>query len=117
MNTVSVEIWAVPKALLVLSHEVGHVKYQVPNLASYVQFHGKNYPAATTEFDIIGHRGDDPSGMAAVEYQKRYRENFSRYLKETDAKFETPMATLTNIMRAMGKERAVGNSIVSFDPK
>ena len=76
VNTVSVKIWTVSKALLVLSHELGHVKYQVPNLASYLQFHRENYVAITTESDRIGHRGDDPSGMAASEYEKRYRENF-----------------------------------------
>ena len=46
--------------------------------------------------------------MSASEYEKRYRENFSTYLKETDEKFETPLAILENIMRAMGKERADG---------
>src|SRR5687768_3038737 len=68
-NTVSVKIWTVSKALLVLSHELGHVKYQVPNLASYLEFHRTNYLAVTTEFDIIGHQADDPSGMTAREYE------------------------------------------------
>ena len=117
VNTVSVKIWTVNKALLVLSHELGHVKYQVPNLASYLQFHRENYVAITTESDRIGHRGNDPSGMAASEYEKRYRENFSSYLKETHANFETPLAILENIMRAMGKEKADSNSVASLDPK
>jgi len=30
---------------------------------------------------------------------------------------ETPLALLENIMRAMGKERADGNSVASLDPK
>jgi len=117
VNTVSVKIWTVSKALLVLSHELGHVKYQVPNLASYLQFHRENYVAVTSEFDRIGHRGDDPSGRAAGEYEKRYRENFSNYLKETHAKVETPLAILDNIMRAMGKERVDGNVVAGLDPK
>ena len=116
-NTVSVKIWTVSKALLVLSHELGHVKYQVPNLASYLEFHRANYLAVTTESDRIGHLADDPSGMAASEYEKRYRENFLSYLKETDAKFETPLAILENIMRAMDRESANGNSVASLDPK
>jgi hypothetical protein len=116
-NTVSVKIWTVNKALLVLSHELGHVKYQVPNLASYRQFHRDNYVAVTTEFDRIGHRGDDPSGMSAAEYEKRYHENLSTYLKQTHDKFETPLAILENIMRTMGKERADGNSVAGLYPK
>ena len=41
--TVSVKVWIVPRALLVLAHELGHVKYQVPNLASYFEFYKKHY--------------------------------------------------------------------------
>jgi hypothetical protein len=116
-NTVSVKIWTVSKALLVLSHELGHVKYQVPNLAKYLEFHRANYLAVTTESDRIGHQADDPSGMAAQEYEKRYRDNFSSYLKGTNAKFNTPLAILENIMRAMAKESANGNSVASLYPK
>jgi hypothetical protein len=116
-NTVSVKIWTVSNALLVLSHELGHVKYQVPNLASYLEFHRENYLAVTTELDRIGHQADDPSGMMASDYEKRYRESFSSYLKNNDRKFETPLATLENIMRAMGKERVDGNSVAGLDPR
>ena len=42
-STVSIKIAAVNKALFLLAHELGHVKYQVPNLASYIQFHSKFY--------------------------------------------------------------------------
>ena len=41
--TVSVKIWIVNNALLVLAHELGHVKYQVPNLANYFEYYRKNY--------------------------------------------------------------------------
>jgi hypothetical protein len=55
--------------------------------------------------------------MAASQYEKRYRENFSIYLKETDEKIETPLAILEHIMRSMGKERAEGNSVASLYPE
>ncbi len=51
--TVSIKIWIVPKALLVLSHELGHVKYQIPNLASYMNFHKKCYKDEVSNY--IGH--------------------------------------------------------------
>ena len=41
--TVSVKVWIVPRALLVLAHELGHVKYQVPHAASYFEFYKKHY--------------------------------------------------------------------------
>ncbi len=58
--TVSIKIWIVPKALQVLSHELGHVKYQIPNLASYMTFHKKCYQDEVS--NCIGHNPADPSG-------------------------------------------------------
>ena len=45
---VSVKIWAVNKALFVLAHELGHVKYQVPHLASYINEYKKYYSIIMT---------------------------------------------------------------------
>jgi len=73
-NSVSVKIWLVNKALLVLSHELGHVKYQVPNLATYLQYYRKHYDPNDHE-DCRGHNPDDPSGKNALEYEKRFRKN------------------------------------------
>src|SRR5688572_25924969 len=69
--TVSIKIWIVPKALLVLSHELGHVKYQIPNLASYITFHKKCYQDDVS--NCIGHNPADPSGKSAVEAEKSFR--------------------------------------------
>jgi hypothetical protein len=114
-NTVSVKIWTVSKALLVLAHELGHVKYQVPNLRTYLDYHRANYLAVTTESDRIGHEADDPSGAKASEYEKRYRETFSHFLKETKDKFETPLATLEHIIRAISKESADNDSFARLE--
>ena len=46
VNSVSVKIWIVGNALLVLAHEFGHVKYQVPNLATYIEYYKSHYPTA-----------------------------------------------------------------------
>jgi len=80
--TASITIWIVPKALLVLSHELGHVKYQIPNLASYMNFHKKCYKGEVSNF--IGHNGDDPSGKTAVQTEKLFRKEYFYFLRNTD---------------------------------
>jgi hypothetical protein len=96
-HSVSVKIWAVPKAFLVLSHELGHVKYQVPNLAEYVDFYKKQYPRQIGEYESAGHRADDLSGRNASEYAKRYVQYCSKYYKTTNEKPLVPLAILNKI--------------------
>jgi hypothetical protein len=116
-NTVSVKIWTVKRALLVLSHELGHVKYQVPHLASYLEFLREEYTDLTGEFDRIGHLADDPSGINARHYEKRFRSNFSRYIKRTNDNLETPLAILKKTMRTMKKDIVDGNSVAGLHPR
>ena len=78
--TVSVKVWIVRRALLVLAHELGHVKYQVPNLASYLEFHKEHYtnmPARTS----MGHDVDDPSGQWASQFGKTFQKKYVDFLK------------------------------------
>jgi len=80
-GTVSVKIWAVPKALFVLAHELGHIKYQVPNLASYMDYYVDNYgPEGGQESNYIGHIQKDPSGISAGD-DRRFRKQFKKHSK------------------------------------
>jgi hypothetical protein len=95
-HTVSVKIWVVSKALLVLSHELGHVKYQVANLASYVDYFKKHYSVDVDEYESIGHCASDPSGKNAREYVNRFRERYTAFRRTKD-KVGTPLTLLENI--------------------
>jgi len=53
--SVSVRIASVNRALILLAHEFGHVKYQVPNLASYVLFYAATYQQRPVSSSYIGH--------------------------------------------------------------
>jgi hypothetical protein len=81
-HTVSIKVWTVNKSLLVLAHELGHVKYQVDHLASYLEYYKEKYPPATTEPNYIGHAFGDLSGHNAVDFERIFRENQFRYCKE-----------------------------------
>jgi hypothetical protein len=97
--TVSVKIWIVSKALLVLSHELGHVKYQIPNLASYMDFHKTAYKGELSNY--IGHHYDDPSGKTAVEAEKSFKKEYDYFLKNTNEKIQSPVVLLVRIRKSM----------------
>jgi hypothetical protein len=81
-STVSVKIWIVPKALVVLSHELGHIKYVVPNLARYVEYHVRNYRPGTTESNHVGHNPNDASGESAEIFEKKILGKLRQLFKE-----------------------------------
>jgi hypothetical protein len=101
--SVSVKIWIVNKALVVLSHELGHVKYQVPNLTSYLEYYKEHYPPYVDGYDILGHKPDDPSGKSAIQFEKRFRKEYSNFLKIGSEKIENPMAIMDAIRKKINK--------------
>ena len=94
--TVSIKVWIVSRALLVLSHEFGHVKYQVPNLASYLEFHRMHYwDNGMSTF--IGHNPNDPSGQSANHFGNIFRRTYWKFLKTGNDKAQTPSVLLAKI--------------------
>lgn len=96
--SVSVKIWIVGKALLVLSHELGHVKHQVPHLASYVDYYKMRYTSVDSH-DLVGHDPNDPSGRSAVQFEKRFQKQYANYLKISDAKLQNPLVLMDKIRK------------------
>lgn len=97
-NTASIKIWIVRNALLVLAHELGHVKYQVPNLASYVEYYRRQYPNAKI-LDYIGHDCNDPSGMSAIKFEKIFKKKYINFLRSSSEKFQNPLVLRQRIKK------------------
>jgi hypothetical protein len=99
--TVSVKIWAVNKALFVLAHELGHVKYQVPHLASYMNDYKKYYYYLTSykTFYSWGHHPRDLSGKSAHHYEKRFRKEYFYFVKTSSEKIQNPIELLAKIRK------------------
>ena len=72
INTVSVIIYSKIRPLVVLAHEFGHVKHQVPNLKSYMDYYKETYQDRSFEGYFVGHYPTDPSGKAARSNEKRF---------------------------------------------
>jgi hypothetical protein len=100
---VSVKIWIVNRALIVLSHELGHVKYQVPNLASYLEYYKEHYSPNVDGYDILGHKPDDPSGKSAIQFERRFRKEYSNFLRMGNEKIEDPLAIMDAIRKNIDK--------------
>ena len=102
-NSVSIKIASVKKALLLLAHEFGHVKHQVPNLASYIEFYSASYQNGTFNSKYIGHNSNDPSGQKAIEYENRFRSSQQLFVKTPTTKMENPLALLGTIRKSVAK--------------
>jgi len=82
--SVSVDVCISDNALFLLSHEFGHIKYIVPNLAAYKEFYNKLYGRVKyTNLSYIGHGHQDQSGRTARQYEKMYRQDQASYRKNS----------------------------------
>ena len=101
--TVSVKIASVNRSLLLLAHELGHVFYQVKNLATYIGFYSRSYQNETFHSTYIGHDDADLSGITALEFENVYRNCYSSLVKATGEKVEPPFSLLATIRRNVGR--------------
>ena len=79
LYSVSVDLWVSERALLLLSHELGHLSYIVPNLDRYTEYYRANY-GSKTKLDRIGHLAEDRSGKLAKAFEKRYVADYRSYV-------------------------------------
>jgi hypothetical protein len=99
-RSVSIKVWTVSQALLVLAHELGHVKYIVPNLAAYKKYHTENYRPCAFESNHVGHNGDDPSGKSALNFEKRFKASYSNcYFKKGVFQKDSPPVLVNKIRK------------------
>ncbi|MFO7259370.1 MAG: hypothetical protein DIU61_016850 [Bacteroidota bacterium] len=80
-HSVAVDLWISERALLMLSHELGHLSYIVPNLAHYSEFYRKHY-RNSRNLSRIGHLSTDNSGQCARDFEKRYVTDYRTYAKQ-----------------------------------
>lgn len=80
-HSVSITVWIFAKSLVVLSHELGHVNYQVPNLSTYTEYYRNEYVPSLTESNYRGHTGNDPSGRNASSFEREFRKDYFNYLR------------------------------------
>lgn len=115
--SVAVDIWIADNALLLLCHELGHISYIVPNLATYVQFY-RRYYSKERDVSFIGHRPSDVSGKAAQMFEKRFLADRLTYVRHQEKKPEAFVSMLSRTkknIRNMGMTSA-SSAVVSAKP-
>ena len=81
INSVSIHIsFHEAKALHLLAHEFGHLRYIVPNIREYHEFYEENYSLENGS-TLIGHSSDDPSRKYARDFIKRFKLSENQYRK------------------------------------
>lgn len=97
--SVAVDIGINDNALHLLSHELGHIRYIIPNLAVYSKFYDKHYVKARVKSDFMGHKPQDVSGKYANAFERRFTEEKERYYFYGGIKPESPYTLVNRIRR------------------
>ena len=113
-NSVSVELWIGDNNLMLLSHEFGHIKYVVPNLANYITFYKKWYKRGVSDFSYFGHNRHDESGKTADIFEQRFRKDLASYLINGGKKFESTLTLIDRIRRNSSKHETTIHPEWSF---
>ena len=100
-HTVSIKIWICSKALLILSHELGHVNYQVPNFETYIEYYKMEYSSVFGNSNCVGHSAADRSGMNATAFEREFKKHYINNLKfaKGTARLESPLVLMEEIKR------------------
>jgi hypothetical protein len=102
-QTASIEVWIGSNALLLLSHELGHVIYIVPNLATYVAFYNHAY-WQVEDISYVGHKHQDLSGKSADNFMKQFYSDWRTYRRLGGIKLESPSLRLAAIKKQLKNE-------------
>jgi hypothetical protein len=102
-QTASIEVWIGCNALLLLSHELGHLFYIVPNLAIYVAFYNHAYSQAE-DINYVGHKHQDSSGKSADNFMKQFYSDWKAYRRLGGLKLESTSLRLAAIKKQLKNE-------------
>ena len=76
------------------------------NLETYAKFYQKEYPTLFPESNRIGHSSDDKSGKNAETFEKKFRKDYSTYLKLRKGNTQIETFAATGARRKGGKSRS-----------
>lgn len=114
IHSVSVNVCIGHDALVLLSHELGHISYVVPNLAPYVSFYNKYYKKELFDFSYVGHSHADQSGRMALFFEQRFRADLAYYLITGGMRFESVASLIDRIKRNSRKAEIIQHPEFSF---
>lgn len=108
--SVSVDIQIVDNALMLLYHELGHVHYIIPNLASYCKFYLTRQNNRKPREVYFGHDLHDESGQNANAFVKIYLRDRAKYIRTSGAR---PTSALVLLQRIEKNNKRLAASLSS----
>lgn len=98
--SISVKIKVVDNVLPLLYHELGHIRYVVPNRAQYEKFYRRHYLLLNNlDPDYVGHSPLDQSGYLAKEYEYRFYKDYTKYLRKGGNRMDPPISVLQKLRK------------------
>jgi hypothetical protein len=101
LYSVVADIGIADNSLTLLGHELGHIRYIIPNLASYTKFYNSEYRNVVIGLQYVGHSRHDPSGKYADAFEKRLLEDYATYLLDGGQKTESFVKIYLRVRRSM----------------
>jgi len=96
-NTISVQVCATKIIMEVLAHELGHVKFIVPNLYQYIEYCKIRYNQEFSDCLMFNHQASDMGSKTVFEYEKRFRQANKSYLENLDHEALVPRKLMKEI--------------------
>lgn len=88
IHTALIIVVAGKNALELLAHELGHLSYQVPNVASYRAYYEETYDHDRLQSEERGHNATDPSGQKALLFKKLFYLKYQQFRKDKTRRIE-----------------------------
>ena len=112
--SVSVDICIRQNSLFLLCHELGHIKYIIPNLAAYKLFYRKAYGQAKyVNLSFIGHGHRDKSGLIARQFEKMYRADMARYKQNREGELQGFVSMYSRLKKTHGNPKGNNHSAIA----
>ncbi|HEX8041672.1 MAG TPA: hypothetical protein VF490_21140 [Chryseosolibacter sp.] len=108
--SVSIDVQIGENALMLLYHELGHVHYIIPNLATYQKFYEARHRNRKHNPDYFGHDIRDASGQSANAFVKIYLRDKAKYIQTSG---ERPSSALVLLQRIEKNNKRLAASLTS----
>ena len=96
-----VEVRIARKSLIVLAHELGHIRHVLPHLTDYLRYYERTYHGYSDNRDFSGHDENDISGKSAEDFSKRFRLLRYAYWRKTQEKSISPADLVVDIRKQL----------------
>ncbi len=112
--SVAIDVCIRDNSLFLLCHELGHIKYIIPNLAAYKQFYRRVYGQPKySNLPYIGHNRQDKSGLSARKFEHSHRKDMVDYKKSVGGELRSFVSLYSRLQRIHGNVKANHENIIA----